>query len=137
MSWTSLDGAATQKLKDLRGRVVVLDFWATNCPPCVEEIPHLSGLQTRYGAENLQIVGLHAGDEEDRRQVPEFAKRLKIIYPLALPEDELNRFVFAEGNEIPQTAVFDRDGRLVRKFVGFDLKTKNDLDKTIEQAVNE
>ncbi len=136
MSWTSFDGKR-QTLKDLSGKVVVLDFWATYCPPCLDEIPHLNSLQTKYGAENLQIVGLHAGDEEDLLKVPEFARKLKIIYPLAMPEDALTRFVFATEDIIPQTVVFDRDGKLVRKFVGFDLKTKNDLDKTVEQTVNQ
>ena len=137
MSWTSFEGKA-QTLEDLRGKVVVLDFWATNCPPCVAEIPHLNDLQTKYGLENLQIVGLHAGDDEDRAKVPEFAERLKIIYPLAVPEDALTRFIFATDDSIPQTAVFDRDGKLVRKFVGYgDLKTKNDLDKTVEQTINQ
>lgn len=136
MTWTSLDGK-TQTLKDLRGSVVVLDFWATFCPPCLDEIPHLNELQTKYGAEKLQIVGLHAGDDEDLLKVPAFAERLKIIYPLATPEDALTRFVFASEDIIPQTFVFDRDGILVRKFVGFDLKTKNDLDKAVEQAVNQ
>ncbi len=136
MSWTDFDNKL-QKLGELKGKVVVLDFWATYCPPCLEEIPHLNELQTKYGANNLQIVGLHVGDDEDRLRVPAFAERLKINYPLALPEDELMRFVFAERDDIPQTAVFDRDGKLVRKFVGFDLKTKYDLDKTIEQAVNQ
>jgi len=97
----------------------------------------LSKLQIRFGADNLQVVGLHVGDDEDRLKVPEFAGRLKINYTLATPEDALSRFIFAEGNAIPQTAVFDRGGKLVRKFVGFDPKIKNDLDKTIERAVNQ
>jgi thiol-disulfide isomerase/thioredoxin len=136
MTWTSFDGEP-QKLGELKGKVIVLDFWATYCPPCLEEIPHLNELQTKHGAKNLQIVGLHVGDDEDRLKVPAFAERLKINYSLASPEDELMRFIFADRNDIPQTAVFDRDGKLLRKFVGFDLKTKYDLDKTIEQAVNQ
>lgn len=137
MNWTSLDGKRTQSLKDLRGKVVVLDFWATYCPPCLEEIPHLNELQTKYGADKLQIIGLHAGDEEDLRKVPEFADRLKIVYPIAEPENALTNFIFASDDVIPQTAVFDRDGKLISKFVGFDLKTKNDLDTAIERALNQ
>ena len=125
-----------QKLKDLQGKVVVLDFWATFCPPCLEEIPHLNELQTKYGAENLQIIGLHAGDDEDLAKVPEFVKKLNIIYPIATPEDALLRFVFAAQDEIPQTAVFDRSGNLVEKFVGFDMTVKNRLDKAVENLVN-
>ena len=136
MSWTSLDGKMrTESLKDLRGKVVVLDFWATYCTPCLEEIPHLNELQTKYGADNLQIVGLHAGDAEDLKKVPQFAERLKIVYPIASPENALLDYVFADDDVIPQTAVFDRDGKLVRKFVGFGLDTKNRLDKTVEQTI--
>src|SRR5262245_7271107 len=48
MSWTSFDGAVS-KVKDHSGKAVILDFWATNCPPCIEEIPHLMELKARYG----------------------------------------------------------------------------------------
>jgi len=136
MSWTDFKGEE-QKLGELKGKAVVLDFWATYCLPCLEEIPHLTELQTKYGAENLQIVGLHAGGEEDRSRVPEFAERLKINYALATPEPGLTRFIFASEDIIPQTAVFDRNGKLIRKFVGFDLKTKNDLDKAVEEALKQ
>ena len=135
MSWTILNGGG-QKLKDLQGKVVVLDFWATYCPPCLEEIPHLNELQTKYGAENLQIVGLNIGGEDDRPKIPAFAEKLKINYALAIPEDALMQFVFATQDEIPQTAVFDRSGKLIQKFVGYDLTVKNRLDKAIEQAVS-
>ena len=135
MNWTSSDGKM-QKLKDFQGKVLVLDFWATYCPPCLEEIPHLNELQTKYGAENLQIIGLHAGDEEDFAKVPDFVKKLNVIYPIATPEDELLRFVFAGQNEIPQTFVFDRTGKLMQKFVGFDITVKNRLDKAVEQSIN-
>ncbi len=136
MSWTNFDGKE-QKLKDLQGKVVVLDFWATYCPPCLEEIPHLNELQTKYGAENLQIVGLNVGGEEDQPKIPAFVEKLKINYALATPEDALMQFVFGNRDEIPQTAVFDRNGNLVQKFVGYDLKIKYDLDKAIEQALSQ
>ena len=134
MRWTTLDGKE-QKLKDLQGKVVVLDFWATFCPPCLEEIPHLNGLQTKYGAENLQIVGLNVGGDDDRPKIAEFAEKLKVNYALAIPEDALMQFIFATQNDIPQTAVFDRSGKLIEKFVGYDLTVKNRLDKAVEQAI--
>ena len=135
MSWTTLDGKE-QKLRDLQGKVVVLDFWATYCPPCLEEIPHLNELQTKYGAENVQIIGLNVGGEDDRPKISAFAERLKINYVLATPEDALMQFVFATQDEIPQTAVFDRSGKLIQKFVGYDLTVKNRLDKTVEESAN-
>jgi thiol-disulfide isomerase/thioredoxin len=142
MTWTVFDGktnvdAELVKLKDLQGKAVILDFWATYCPPCIEGIPHLIELQKRYGKENLEIVGLHVGGEEDRPKVPEFAEKLKIDYPLATPEGELTRFIFGRESAIPQTAVFDRNGKLVKKITGFNEKIKFELDAAVEQAVKQ
>ena len=140
MTWTKFDGntnadGGIQKLKDLQGKVVILDFWATFCPPCLEEIPHLKELQAKYGKENLEIIGLHVGGEDDRPRVPQFVEKLKIDYTLATPENELTRFVFGNTDNIPQTAIFDRQGRLVKKIVGFSEVIKKDLDATIEQTI--
>ncbi len=134
MSWTDFDGRQ-QKLKDLEGKVVILDFWATNCPPCIEEIPHLNGLRAKYG-DDLRIVGMHVGDDEDKLKVPEFVQRLKISYTLAYPEDALIRFIFATRDDIPQTAVFDRKGIMIKKIVGFSSDIAKELDSTVDLAVN-
>jgi thiol-disulfide isomerase/thioredoxin len=133
---TNADGSAA-KLKDLQGKVVILDFWATYCPPCLEEIPHLKELRKKYGKENLEVIGLHVGGGDDRPKVPAFVKKLEIDYPLATPEDELSRFIFGDSDSIPQTAVFDRTGKMVKKITGFGPEIKRDLDATIEKTVND
>lgn len=135
MSWTTFDGNV-QKLKDLHGKVVVLDFWATYCPPCIEEIPHLMELQNRYG-ENLRIIGLHVGGDEDRPKVPAFVENLKITYPLAYPEDALTSYVFGQQTAIPQTAVFDRSGKLAKKITGFNSAIKKELDDAVAAAISQ
>ncbi len=137
LGWTLFDNKEHQPLGNLKGKVVVLDFWATYCPPCLEEIPHLVGLQDKYGSENLQIIGLHVGGEEDAPQVPAFVEKLKMNYPIATPEDNLTDILFAGESAIPQTFVFDRRGKLVQRFIGFDLRVKNNLDKVIEQEINQ
>lgn len=141
MTWTKFNGSnnedtTVQVFKDLQGKVVILDFWATYCPPCLEEIPHLKELQKRYGKEKLEIVGLHVGGEEDRPKVPAFVEKLKIDYTLATPEDQLTRFIFGKETAIPQTAIFDRKGRLVKKIVGFSEEIKKELDAAVEQTIN-
>ena len=134
MSWTGFEGGVT-KLKDLRGKAVMLDFWATNCPPCIEEIPHLIELKAKYG-DDLVLIGLHVGDDEDRAKVPAFVDKLKITYPLANPDTALTDFIFQTNSAIPQTAVFDRNGIMVRKIVGFNAGIRSELDSAVERAVN-
>lgn len=133
LSWSTFEGNV-QKVKDFKGRVLLLDFWATYCPPCKEGIPHLLELQARY-PNDLQVIGLHVGGPEDRPKVPAFLDEMKITYPLAVPEDELTRFVFGEESAIPQTAIFDREGKFVRKIVGFDKEIAAQLDEAIAQAI--
>ncbi|HKX83783.1 MAG TPA: TlpA disulfide reductase family protein [Pyrinomonadaceae bacterium] len=134
MSWTSFTGTVN-KLKDFKGKVVILDFWATYCPPCIEEIPHLKSLQAKYGADQLRVIGLHVGGEEDRPKVPEFVERLKIDYELAYPEDNLTAFVFGQDTAIPQTAIFDRNGVMVKKIAGFNDQIKQELDDAVAKAI--
>ena len=135
MSWTGRTDGNVQKVKDLKGKVVILDFWATYCPPCIEEIPHLMELQAKYG-DDLRVIGLNVGGEEDRPKIPAFVERLKITYPLGYPEDALTGYVFGQDSAIPQTAIFDRNGKLVKKITGFGPSIKTDLDQTIAAEID-
>ena len=132
LGWEKFDGTL-QTLGDFKNKVVVLDFWATYCPPCLEEIPHLVELQKKH--QDLQVVGLHVGGEEDQPKVPEFAEKLKINYTLAYPEEKLSAALLQNESAIPQTFVFDRQGKLVARIVGFDNFKKQELDQAIEQAL--
>lgn len=141
MTWTLFDGktgqmGAEQKLKSLQGKVVVLDFWATYCGPCLELIPHLKKIEEKY-PDSVQVVGLHVGGADDFPAIPAFVEKLKIDYPLGTPESELSRFVFADRDDIPQTAIFGKDGKFVRKIIGFNPEIEKELDKVIERAVNQ
>ena len=134
MSWTTADGITTT-LATFKGKAVILDFWATFCPPCRAEIPHLNALQAKYGSENLHIVGLNVGGDDDKPLIAAFLKETKMDYPIAFPEDDLTRFVFADRDDIPQTLVIDRNGRIVKKIVGFSPGIEAELDIAVEQAI--
>jgi thiol-disulfide isomerase/thioredoxin len=133
-AWTQLDGRRAT-LEEMRGQVVVLDFWATYCPPCREEIPHLVKLQKDFGPQGLKVIGLNVGGEEDRPKIPDFVKVYKIQYQLADPEDETVARFLADDDAIPQTFVIDRQGRLVEHVVGFDDAVAAQLERAISQAL--
>lgn len=135
MEWTTLEGDV-HTLANFQGKAVILDFWATYCAPCKQEVPHLNSLLAKHGAENLVIFGLNVGGAEDQPLIADFVKETKMSYTVAVPENALNTFIFSESDAIPQTAVFDRKGQLVQKFIGYGPSIKADLDKAVETAIN-
>lgn len=111
---TNLDGKSVS-LSDFRGKVVVLDFWATWCPPCKREIPDFIDLQKEYGSQGVQIVGI-ALDEPEKVQA--FARQNGMNYPILLGSDEISlRYGGISG--IPTTFIIDKSGKIVNRFVGF------------------
>ena len=134
LGW-QLQSGAKQTISDYKGKVVVLDFWATYCSPCLDEIPHLVNLQTKYQNEGLRVIGLHVGGDDDRPFVPDFVRKLKIQYDLGYPQPELVNVLFNGTTDIPQTFVFDRNGKLVQNFTGYSFEVRDDMDEAVQQAL--
>jgi thiol-disulfide isomerase/thioredoxin len=111
----TLDGR-TLRLTELRGRPVILDFWATWCAPCRAGMPVLSTMQGRYGSRGLLIVGLSV-DDEMPQTVRRFAERLGLRFPVAMASEEMLDD-FGPIRSIPTTIFIDRRGRIVRRVVG-------------------
>ena len=132
--WTLADNQAA-KLADYKGKVVVLDFYATWCEPCRDEIPRLVQLQQNYGASGLQVIGLNVGGDDDRERVPGFAKEFGIDYPLGFPDDALVQRYLTDNQNIPQSFVFDRNGELVKRFVGYSSSSGAELERIVKAAV--
>ena len=110
----SLDGTIVSPAA-LRGKVVVLNFWATWCAPCREEIPDLVALQSRY-PDRLQILGLSV-DEDSPESVKQFAEKMQINYPVAMASHELqDKFGGILG--LPTSFILDTEGRVVQKHIG-------------------
>jgi thiol-disulfide isomerase/thioredoxin len=125
------------KLSDYQGKIVVLDFWATYCPPCREEAPHLDALQKKFAEKGLIVVGLNVGGPDDRPLIPDFTEKLKLKYTFGFPDPEMTNLFMGSDDRIPQTLVFNRKGRLLKHFVGYDDTLAPELDSTIEKAVEE
>jgi thiol-disulfide isomerase/thioredoxin len=123
------------KLSDYQGKVVVLDFWATYCPPCRDEAPHLEALQKRYGPQGLLVIGLNVGGPDDRPLIQGFADGLKLKYTLGYPDPEMTSLYMGNDDRIPQTLIFDRQGRLVQHFVGYDSDVSAELERAIQTSL--
>jgi thiol-disulfide isomerase/thioredoxin len=120
---TDLKGEA-RGLDQWRGRVVVINFWATWCAPCREEIPGFVGLQERYGPLGLQFVGV-ALDQPDK--VAEFAREFRINYPVLIGGLDIMDLLRQAGNRagvLPYTLIIDRKGNLVGQERGGLKETK-------------
>lgn len=101
-----------------KGKVLVVNFWATWCPPCLEEIPMFVRLQRKMGQEGLQFVGI-AVDQHDK--VAQFVAKHGINYPIVIGQLDAIKLAESAGNEsggLPYTLVFDRQGRVVNRLYG-------------------
>ena len=134
MGWV-LPSGARSRLTDYHDKVLVLDFYATWCLPCRQSIPHLGSLQERFAPSGLQVVGLNVGGADDRVKVADFAREMRIQYPLGFPDKSLSDFFLSDNQTIPQTFVFARDGHLVKRFIGYEPATGVELEKTIQTAL--
>jgi thiol-disulfide isomerase/thioredoxin len=134
MGWQLLNGKHSI-FSEYKGKVLILDFYATWSVPCRDSIPHLIGLQKKYEDKGLQVIGLNVGGPGDEQEVPAFAKEFGIQYPLGKPDDDLVSFLLSDSDAIPQTFVFDRQGQLVQRFVGFGSDTGIYLDGAVETAL--
>ena len=104
---------------DLRGKVVLVDFWATWCQPCKKEMPGYQKLVDRYGARGFVAVGLKFDTMMDTEDPVHFAKEIGVRYPLAVATDEIKqKFGGIEG--LPTTMLYDRHGILRTKVIGFE-----------------
>jgi len=134
MGWQMADGRRNV-FSDFKGSAVVLDFYATWCEPCRESVPHLIELQKKYGDQGLKVIGLNVGGPDDLAEVDGFAKELHIDYPLAVPDDDLVHFLLGDSNDIPQTFIFDRQGVLARRLIGFGPATADQMENAIQVAL--
>ena len=134
LGWTLQDGQRS-RLADFRGKVLVLDFYATWCEPCRKSIPHLIELQKRVGPKGLQVVGLNVGGPDDRVKVVGFAREFPITYPLGFPDKAVTDFFLSDNDSLPQTFVFDRQGQLVKRLIGYDTTSAEQLEQAIQTAL--
>ena len=134
LGWT-FSGGKRNLFSEFKGKVLVLDFYATWCDPCRRSVPHLIELQKKFEDQGLQVVGLNVGGADDEARVPDFAKEFGIQYPLAQPDEELVTFLLGNNDAIPQTFVFDRQGQLAERLIGYGENGEQRIDNAVAAAL--
>jgi thiol-disulfide isomerase/thioredoxin len=123
------------RVSDYKGEVVVLDFYATWCGPCRISTPHLVELHQRYSRQGLRIIGLNVGGTADRAKVSAYVEEFRIPYTLGYPDPAMTQLYLSDDDRIPQAFVFDRQGRLVKRFISYDETMPAELDRIVQESL--
>ncbi len=119
-------------LSDYKGKVVIVDFWATWCPPCRKGIPDLISLQNEY-KDKVAVIGISLDRDNTKASVPSFTDKMGINYPVVYFNDKVIND-FGGVNAIPTTFIIDQDGNIVKKIVG--LYPKSEYENKIKELIN-
>jgi thiol-disulfide isomerase/thioredoxin len=108
----------TQEVSKYKGKIVVLNFWATWCVPCQHEMPLLQEMQKKYEDKGVVVLGASVDDEKTQPLIQPFAEKNKIPFPLLVGATTSEMQQLQLGEAIPATAFFDADGNLVARVLG-------------------
>jgi peroxiredoxin len=132
----SLDGRRV-KLSDLRGKAVIVNFWATWCQPCKLEMPWFEELHQQYGSQGLEMIGINTDDyisskDSVRDEVAKFAKDLGVSYTILRGKENVVD-AFGGAQFLPITFYIDRQGKIIANVTG--IKGKDEIEQTIKKAL--
>jgi peroxiredoxin len=111
-------GGKQHDIKEWQGKVLVINFWATWCPPCLKEMPEFEAIHAEYAKKGLQVIGIALDDAEP---VKEFIASKKITYPILMGEDQGMKIAHDLGNivnTVPFTVIVDKKGHLIKSQMG-------------------
>jgi peroxiredoxin len=124
-----------QSLASYKGKIVVLNFWATWCVPCRKEMPAFLNLQSEYAAWGVQVVAASADTAETQGQIVKFVREKKLTFPVWTGATTDHMLAFGLGSELPGTVIVDRDGKIVARFKGVikEADLKKEIDGLLEK----
>jgi peroxiredoxin len=116
-SWKDLNGQS-HTLADYKGKVVVLNFWATWCVPCQHEMPMFADVQKHYAEKGVQLLGASVDDDKSQPKIGPFAQKNKIPFPLLIAANTDQMQKLGLGEAIPATVFIDQDGKISARVLG-------------------
>ncbi len=107
-----------RNIKEWQGKVLVINFWATWCPPCMKEMPEFEAMQNEFGKQGLQFIGIALDEPEPTK---EFIDKKKITYPILVGQDSGTKIAHDLGNivnTVPFTVVVNKQGQVIKRHMG-------------------
>jgi thiol-disulfide isomerase/thioredoxin len=134
-TWQTMSGEALT-LESMRGKVVLLDFWATWCKPCVKSMPELDAINRDYQARGLSVVGVSVDQGDDRaKKVAKFLSKKPVGYPIVIDGQEAASWEAFNVAALPTLYLIDREGRIVERWTG--LVDMAAVRTAVERAIDE
>ena len=124
---------AEQSLAQFKGRIVILNFWATYCEPCRKEMPDLAAIQNEFAAFGVQVIGASTDEAKERAKVLQFIKDVKINFPVWTGATAADTLRFGVGTALPATVIIDKDGKIHKTISG--IVNQADLRKDVEKLL--
>jgi len=131
-TWMEALSGETLTLKDFKGKVVVIDFWATWCQPCIASIPFYIKMYDKYSDDGLTIIGINVNETSD--EINSFASRIGLNYTVAFFNDDLNSIYKVTG--IPTIFIFDKNGDKVANFVGYSPESEAKIEDILKTELS-
>jgi len=127
------------KLGDYSGKVMLINLWATWCGPCRMETPELVKLHKEFQSRGVEMIGLSTEDPvASARSVSDFVREFNVDYQIGWAQREVAQMMMQGRTNIPQSFIIARDGRVIRRFIGFNPETTpTQLREALEQALKE
>ncbi|HEY6231382.1 MAG TPA: TlpA disulfide reductase family protein [Pyrinomonadaceae bacterium] len=132
-------GAAPIKLGNYSGKVLLINLWATWCGPCRMETPELVRLHKEFQSRGVEMIGLSTENPDlSARSVSDFVREFNVDYQIGWAQPEVAQIMMAGRTSIPQSFIIARNGRVIRRFIGFNPETTpTQLKEALEQALKE
>lgn len=138
-----LDGN-TYKLEDKKGKVVLVNLWATWCGPCIAEMPHLKEMQEKYRANGFEVIGLNTGDNETGEPEPNdkikaFVEQKSLNYSIGHADEKFfgEMIKLTRLAAIPQSVLINRDGKMTGIFKGGGQRVINEMKQAVDKVMSE
>lgn len=133
-SLPALDGT-TVRLSDLRGKVVLIDFWSTTCDPCLAEMPHLVDLYKKHKDSGFVVLAVSRDGPDSRAQVSSTAHDREMVFPVLLDEETTVIAQYNPKGELPFSVLIGKDGSVAWKRAGYQPGSETQITTEVEKAL--